>query len=390
MGTSRRLVFIALLLIPLAGCVSLRGTGDLGLVVERAVGGVLVVDNTTHQRLATVKGLGDLSHASVVYSRDARYAFVFGRDGGLTKVDLLRGRIVKRIIQAGNSIGGAISQDGRLVAVSNYVPGGVRIFSADTLEPVSEIPALYGHDKRSKVVGLVDAPGQRFVFTLFDAGEIWVADLHTPSRPVVRKFHNIGRQPYDALITPDGRFYLAGLFGEDGMARLDLWNLDAGVKRILDHYGRGEQRLPVYKMPHLEGWAIADDYAFVPAVGRHEVLVVDRRSWREVGKIPVHGQPVFVMARPDGRQVWVNFAHPLNDTVQVIDVVTRKIIKTLKPGKAVLHMEFTPKGEEVWISARDSDRVLVYDTETFVQRASLPADSPSGIFFTDRAHRIGL
>ena len=390
MGTSRRLVFIALLLIPLAGCVSLRGTGDLGLVVERAVGGVLVVDNTTHQRLATVKGLGDLSHASVVYSRDARYAFVFGRDGGLTKVDLLRGRIVKRIIQAGNSIGGAISQDGRLVAVSNYVPGGVRIFSADTLEPVSEIPALYGNDKRSKVVGLVDAPGQRFVFTLFDAGEIWVADLHTPSRPVVRKFHNIGRQPYDALITPDGRFYLAGLFGEDGMARLDLWNLDAGVKRILDHYGRGEQRLPVYKMPHLEGWAIADDYAFVPAVGRHEVLVVDRRSWREVGKIPVHGQPVFVMARPDGRQVWVNFAHPLNDTVQVIDVVTRKIIKTLKPGKAVLHMEFTPKGEEVWISARDSDRVLVYDTETFVQRASLPADSPSGIFFTDRAHRIGL
>lgn len=390
MSTSRRLVFTSLLFISLAGCVSLRGTGDLGLVVERAVGGVLVVDNTTHQRLATVKGLGDLSHASVVYSRDARYAFVFGRDGGLTKVDLLRGRIVKRIMQAGNSIGGAISQDGRLVAVSNYEPGGVRIFSAENLQPVSEIPALYGNGKRSKVVGLVDAPGQRFVFTLFDAGEIWVADLHTPSKPVVRKFHNIGKQPYDALITPDGRFYVAGLFGEDGMAMLDLWNLDTGVKRILDGYGRGEQRLPVYKMPHLEGWAIAGDYAFVPAVGRHEVLVMDHHSWREVGKIPVHGQPVFVMARPDGRQVWVNFAHPLNDTVQVIDVVTRKIVRTIKPGKAVLHMEFTPKGEEVWISARDSDRVLVYDTETFVQRASLPADKPSGIFFTDRAHRIGL
>lgn len=390
MSTSRRLVFFALLFIPLTGCVGLRGTGDLGVVVERAAGRVLVVNNSTHQRLAMVEGLGDLSHASVVYSRDARYAFVFGRDGGLTKVDLLRGRIVKRIIQAGNSIGGAISQDGRLVAVSNYVPGGVRIFSADNLEPVSEIPALYGNGKRSKVVGLVDAPGNRFVFTLFDAGEIWVADLHTPSKPLVRKFHNIGKQPYDALITPDGRFYLAGLFGEDGMAMLDLWNLDAGVKRILNGYGKGEQRLPVYKMPHLEGWAIAGDYAFVPAVGRHEVLVVDRHSWRQAGKIPVHGQPVFVMARPDGRQVWVNFAHPLNDTVQVIDVVTRKIVKTLKPGKAILHMEFTPKGEEVWVSARDSDRVLVYDTETFAQRASLQADKPSGIFFTDRAHRIGL
>ena len=32
-----------------------------------------------------VTGLGDLSHASVVFSRDARHAFVFGRDGGLTR-----------------------------------------------------------------------------------------------------------------------------------------------------------------------------------------------------------------------------------------------------------------------------------------------------------------
>ena len=45
-----------------------------------------------------------------------------------------------RIVQAGNSIGGAISDDGRLVAVSNYEPGGVRVFDADTLELVADIP----------------------------------------------------------------------------------------------------------------------------------------------------------------------------------------------------------------------------------------------------------
>ena len=55
----------------------------------------------------------------------------------------------------------------------------------------------------------------------------------------------------------------------------------------------------------------------------------------------MHGQPVFAVARPDGRQVWVNFAHPLNDTVQVIDVPSRAIIQTLTPGKAVMHLEFT-------------------------------------------------
>ena len=115
----------------LSACATPRGSGDLGVVIERATGSVLVVETTTDTTLARVEGLGDLSHASVVFSRDARYAYVFGRDGGLTKVDLLRGRIDQRVVQAGNAIGGAISQDGRLIAVSNYEPGGVKVFDAD-------------------------------------------------------------------------------------------------------------------------------------------------------------------------------------------------------------------------------------------------------------------
>jgi protein NirF len=366
-----------------------RGSGDLGVVIERATGSVLVVESTHRTTLARVEGLGDLSHASVVFSRDARYAYVFGRDGGLTKVDLLHASIAKRVVQAGNAIGGAISQDGRLIAVSNYEPGGVKVFDAATLALRSEIPASYGDNKRSKVVGLVDAPGQRFVFSLYDAGEIWIADVHDPAKPVVQKFTHIGKQPYDGTVTPDGHFYIAGLFGEDGLALLDLWQPDQGVRRVLQGYGRGEQPLPVYKMPHMDYWALAGDNAYVPAVGRHEVLIVDQHDWKERGRIQMAGQPVFVIARPDSRQVWVNFAPPDNDTVQVIDALTGKIVQTLKPGKAVLHLEFTPRGENVWISERDDNRVEVYDTENFAKIAQLPALNPSGIFFTARAQRIG-
>ncbi|MBC8339977.1 MAG: protein nirF [Rhodospirillales bacterium] len=368
-----------------------RGTGDMGILIERATGAIQVFETSGQKRLFRISGLGDLSHASAVFSRDGRYAYVFGRDGGLTKIDILAGRIVKRVIQGGNSIGGAISQDGSLVAVSNYKPGGVRIFDSGTLDLVADIPATYGPDgKRSKTVGLVDAPGQRFVFSLYDADEIWIADMTRPDTPKITKFKDIGELPYDALITGDGRHYIAGLFGEDGMAMLDLWNPDKGVKRIMDGYGRGEKKLPVYKMPHLEGWAKAGELIFLPAVGRHEVLAVDPRTWKEVGRIPVHGQPIFAVARPDGRQVWVNFAHPLNDTVQVIDVPSMKIVHEFKPGKAVLHLEFTPRGEQVWISVRDADRVDVYDTRTFKRLSTMDADKPSGIFLTARANRIGL
>lgn len=362
----------------------LRATGDLGVVIERASGSLLIVDQSDRAKIGRVEGLGDLSHASVVFSPDQRFAYVFGRDGGLSKVDLLTQSLANRVLQSGNAIGGAISDDGRLVAVSNYEPGGVRVFDSQTLDLVADIPT------GSKTIGLVDAPGRRFVFTLWDDGETWIADFSEGVEPEVAKVKGIGKNPYDALITADGRHYIAGLFGEDGLTALDLWESPPTPRRILQGYGRGEEPLPVYKMPHLEGWALAGDRFVLPAVGHHEVLWVDARSLEEAGRTKTYGQPVFAVARPDGRQVWVNFAHPLNDTIQIIDTPSGEVIHSLKPGPAVLHMEFTPRGHEVWVSVRDAGRIDIYDTRSFEKLGEIAAETPSGIFFTARAHRTGL
>lgn len=366
------------------------GSGDLGVVVERSRGTLALVNTSRRTLLAEIGGLGDLSHASVVFSRDGAIAYVFGRDGALSKVNLLTRRVERRLMQAGNSIGGAISQDGSLVAAQNYTPGGIKVFDAQSLALVADIPAEHAPGKTSRVVGLADLPGQRFIFSLFDADAIWIADLSQRSQPALVKLEGVGRQPYDALVTPDGRHYIAGLFGEDGLALVDLWDDVPTVRRILAGYGRGEQPLPVYKMPHLRGWAVAGRHAYLPAIGRHEVLVVDTSSWQEAGRIAVAGQPVFVMAQPDGRQVWVNFAVPDYDRVQVIDSRSRRIVRTISPGKAVLHMEFTPRGEAVWISSRDANRVSVIDTQRFETLATLDISEPSGVFFTSRAARMGF
>ncbi len=386
------LLAIASLLLSACAEQPLRGTGDLGVVVERASGSLQIVETSGQTRLARIEGLGDLSHASVVFSRDERFAYVFGRDGGLTKVDLLRQRIDKRIIQGGNSIGGAISQDGKLIAVGNYEPGGVKVFDADTLELVADIPAtpLADGSRNSRVVGVIDAPGRRFIYSLFDTHETWLLDFSQGNTPQITRFENVGKQPYDALLTPEGRYYIAGLFGEDGMAKIDLWHTARGVERIIDGYGRGEAALPVYKMPHLEGWTVAGNQTFVPAIGHHQVLVMDSQTWKQTDAIDVAGQPVFVMARPDARQIWVNFAHPDNGKVQVIDSETHEIIAQLEPGPAVLHMEFTARGDQLWLSVRDGNEVQVWDPYTLKLLKRLPADSPSGIFFSSRAHETGL
>ena len=59
----------SLLAIPATGLAEgLRGTGNLGIVIERATGSVLVVDTSSAAALGRVEGVGDLSHASAVFS----------------------------------------------------------------------------------------------------------------------------------------------------------------------------------------------------------------------------------------------------------------------------------------------------------------------------------
>jgi protein NirF len=360
-----------------------RATGDLGLVIERATGSLVLIDRSDRAALGRIEGLGDLSHATLTYSPDERFAYVFGRDGGLTKVDLLTRSIAARTVQAGNSIGGAISDDGKLVAVSNYEPGGVKVFDADTLALLADIPA------KGKTVGLVDVPGRRFAWTVWDTGEVFLGDFSGPT-PAVQMIGNAGKNPFDAVLTDDAHTFLVGLFGEKGVTAFDLWSPDTPPQKFLTDYGKTGEDMPVYKMPHLQSWAFTEGQYALPAVGRHEILWVDRESHATTAITPVHGQPVFIIAQPASPFVWVNFATPLNDVVQVVDSRSHAVVATLTPGKAILHMEFAPRGAEVWISARDDNKVLIYDTRTREKLGEVAAEAPSGIFFTARAHQTGL
>ena len=379
----KRFCLLAFLASPLWAGDDLTATGDLGLVIERATGSLVLVDRSDRAAVGRIEGLGDLSHASLTYSPDERFAYVFGRDGGLTKVDILTRAVVARTVQAGNSIGGAISDDGKLVAVSNYEPGGVKVFDADTLALVADIPAA------GKTIGLVDVPGRRFAWTVWDTGEVFLGDF-SGKEPVITSLGIAGTNPFDAVLTDDAHTYLVGLFGEKGVTAFDLWDTAPKPQKFLTDYGKEGEDMPVYKMPHLQSWAFAEGQYALPAVGRHEVLWVDRTSLGQTAATEVAGQPVFIIEQPASPYVWVNFALPDNDKVQVIDSRSHEVVATLTPGQAILHMEFAPRGAEVWMSSRDDNKVVIYDTRSFEVLGEVAAESPSGIFFTARAHQTGL
>lgn len=387
---------------PDAGRERIWGTASLIVVAEREAGRIMVIDSIKHELLGRVGGLGNLRHGVMVFSRDARYAYVIGRDGTLSKVDLIKLSLEKQKKVGENSIGVAISRDNKYLMVCNYQPGGVVIVNADNLDVIKEIPAEKikedGTRLISRTVGPLDTPDNLMIFGLMEGNAVWVVDMKKEGFPVVKKFWDVGDTPYDQLISPEGRFYVVGLLNSPWVGMLDLWKLDEVKKVDMRERREGKvkegEKVPIYHIPHLESWAVSGELAFVPAIGEKRVIVYNTKDWSYIKSIPIAGTPLFVVARPGGREVWVdNVDAPGSEAerlIQVIDVVTLEVKKTIDAGKGAIDPQFTPKGEAVYISIREEGKVAVYDTDTYQLIKEIPAEKPSGIFSTDRAVKFGL
>ena len=378
--------------------------GSRVFVVERNSETLAVYDLDLRRVVHRVSGLGNLQHATMTFSRDLRYGFVSGRSGQLTRIDLATLERAGEVQTSKNSIDIAISQDGRYVATAEYVPGGVTILDAKTLEVVRRIQATpqetgglsRGYqldDPNIRVTGIVDAPGNRFVCTLIETGEIWVIDASRPDFPVERRVPVGPGEPYDAMITPDGRTYVVGLRDTDEVVTLDLRDPQRGTRRVSlrepgRSYGWGG---PPVKLPHLASWAVARNRVFVPLVGEKRLAVLDRDTWQFVRSIPLRGNPVYAVRSPSEREVWVSFSGEDDDAfVQIIDVDTLEITRTLRIGGRIYHMDFTPRGSHVLVTANRDDKLVLVNALTGAIEDEEPIRSPSGVFGVWRAFVMGL
>jgi len=369
------------------------GTGALLVIVERENSSVVIVDSLSNEILGRIPDLGLLHHATVSFSHDARYAYLVSRDGWLNKLDLLTIKRVARIRVGESSIGLAVTQDNRFVAVTNYKPADVKIVDVETFAIVHTIPAykeVEGKKVYSRTLGMVDAPGNLLIFSLMDVDGIWVVDANQNDFPVIKKFWNIGRMPYDALLTPDGRYYIAGLYHSRHLAMLDTWTLDKIQEISLKDPLKKTPKKGVRKVPHLEGWAMGNNLLFAPVVGEERLTVYEFGTWKLIKPINLAGIPMFAMSGPGGRYIWVNFAGPNHRFVQVIDSLKLQVIKTLEIGDRVFHMGFSPKGKRIYLSSYKENKVVVIDTKNFQIIKEIPVRNPSGIFSSVRAHILGL
>jgi protein NirF len=227
---------------------------------------------------------------------------------------------------------------------------------------------------------------------LIEGAEIWVVDASKPDFPIKHRIKTRQGNPYDAMITPDGRYYVVGHMESDRVSILDLTRPEAGIREVSlrDPSREYDKAMPV-KLPHLASWAVAGKRIFVPLVGEDRLAVLDRATWEFSRSIPLRGHPVYAVRSPTEREVWVSFSGEEDDAfVQVIDVDSLSVTDTLRLGRRIYHMDFTPRGSHVLVSANQDNRLFLVNADTREIEDSVELASPSGLFGVWRAFRIGL
>ncbi|RMG13857.1 MAG: protein nirF [Planctomycetota bacterium] len=374
------------------------GTGVAGrvFVVERASESLAVYDLLRRRLLPQrIEGLGNLRHATMVFSPDLRYGYLATRSGKVTRIDLETLRPSGEVYSSRSSIDNAISQDGRFLAVGEYAPGGLTLLDARTLKVLKRIPGSFerdGQEQRSRVTGVVDAPGNRFVCVLMEGAEVWIVDASRPGFPVEHRIPTPHPQPYDAMITPDGRHYLVGHLLSGHVSVVDLVHPERGAREVsLRDPHRNFAKAPPVKLPHMAAWAVAGEAVFVPLVGEKRLAVLDRATWTFRCSVPLRGHPVYAVASPTEREVWVSFSGEDDDAyVQVVDTARCEVVRTLEVGGRIYHMDFTPRGSHVLVSANRANQLVLIDANAYRIEDREQLRSPSGVFGAWRAFRMGL
>ena len=153
---------------------------------------------------------------------------------------------------------------------------------------------------------------------------------------------------------------------------------------------------PTFASPHARPIAINGGYVYVANTPADTVDVIDRTSRRIVKRIDVGVDPVSVVARPDGREVWV--ANHISDSVSVIDTnpasaAFHHVVATVQDVDAsTLSTRFDePVGvafannRKAYVALSTSNRIAVVDVSSRTVTKHLPirAQDPRAMVVRD-------
>ena len=337
-------------------------------------------------------------HGGPKFSPDGRFVYFASRDGWITKYDLYGLRVVAEIRAGINTRNIAISHDGAVVAVANYLPHTLVMLDAADLTPMTVIPTAGMRNGPTSRVSAVyqAAPRESFIAAFKDINEVWEIPYAENPPPVYGGLvhsHETGHE--EALADPAGRFPIRRIevdaplddffFGPDYRILVGA-SRDGGARVVHLDVGRTIAELPIDGLPHLgSGITWERDGRRVmatPHLRAGAVSIIDMDDWEVVHRIETLGPGFFMRSHRNSPYAWVDvFFGPNSDAMHVIDKQSLEIVATLRPepGKTAAHVEFTHDGRYALVSIWDMDgAIVVYDAATLEEVARLPMVRPSG------------
>jgi len=324
-------------------------------------------------------------HGGPKFSPDGRFVYFVSRDGWISQYDLFNFKLIAEIRVGINSRNLAMSDDGRVLAVANYLPHTLVLLAAEGLDLLRVVPltdrSLSGAEgkeseegqRSSRASAVYTAPPRHsFVLALKDLPAVWEIAYDSPDFPIRRLqltevlddfFFN---QDYTALIG-------AARGGQQGQ----VINLVTGQK-IAD--------LDLPGMPHL-GSGITweqDGQALLatPHLEQGVVSIINMDNWQVLKRIETLGPGFFMRSHDNSPYIWVDVFFGKNkDVMHLIDKKTLTLVKTLRPvpGKTAAHIEFDRYGRYALLSIWEQEgAVIVYDAKTLQEIKRLPMSKPSG------------
>jgi mono/diheme cytochrome c family protein/DNA-binding beta-propeller fold protein YncE len=369
---------------------------NLFVVVEAGDHHVTILDGDRFEPLTRFPSRFAL-HGGPKFSPDGRFVHFMSRDGWVSRYDLWSLQVVAEVRAGINSRNIAISGDGKIIAVANYLPNTLVLLDAATLEPLEVKPVQDEFGKKNSRVSAVyqAAPRQSFVVALKDLPEVWEVAYSDPPPKSYGFVHSYEKGMVEGLDTKE-RFPvrrsevaepLDDFFFDPTYAYVIGASRDGGKAVVVNlDVRRSIKELPLPGMPHLgSGISWERDGRRVmatPHLKEAAISVIDMKTWELVQRIDTAGPGFFMRSHENSRHVWTDASMgKAKDTIQVIDKASLAIVATLRPapGKATGHVEFTRDGRYALVSVMEQDGALVvYDARTLEPVKHLPMRKPIG------------
>jgi len=340
-------------------------------VVERENSALAVINHNL--KTNEIDKMHNFNHAVVKFR--GKDGYVITRDGYIIKFDPINEKKLKEYRTSKSAIGFIIGKN--FLAVANYDNKTVEILDRD-LNPIQSIQT------QSRNVG-IKIYKNYLIFACMDKNEIWVMKDEKPTSKLpkfvlYKKFINIGKVPFDALINKN--LYVVGLFNSPDIGVINLDTMK--YKKVPLKLDKKER---ILKVPHFGFWSVSKGHFFIPAVGNKKVFVFDHK-FNYIKSIQVEGNPVFTALSPDKNWLAVTFSGKKFPLVQIIDTKTLKIIRTFHFPGWVLHVRWSNDTQHIYFSVNTANEVVAYKTEDknpkkWWKQFEWPIPKSSGIFLYD-------